>query len=419
MKWPMCKIGDIFDVARGGSPRPIQDYLTADTNGLNWIMISDAVEGSKYISITKRRIKPEGLKKTRMVYEGDFLLTNSMSFGHPYILKTSGCIHDGWLVLSPQTREIFPDFFYYLLGSETLYRQFSKLAAGAVVKNLKTDIVKGVPVPVPPLAEQKRIAAILDAADALRAKRREALAQLDALVQSMFLEMFGDPVTNPKGWEAREVESICRLVRGSSPRPKGDKRFYGGPVPRLMVGDITRDGFWVTPQIDSLTEEGAKKSRPVPAETVVMAVSGDVGVVATVQVPCCIHDGFVAFLDLDTETFDPRFFMYQFHSLKVTHERRKAGAIFQNLTTKDIKAMQLPIPPLEKQRRFAAVVESIEQQKALQLTHLAELDALFASLQHRAFSGELSASDGDDPSFPNAGVGSSAGPSSKKKINRP
>jgi len=244
-------------------------------------------------------------------------------------------------------------------------------------------------VPVPPLREQKRIATILDAADALRAKRRESIEQLDSLVQATFLEMFGDPVTNPKGWPSQAVDRLVRLVRGSSPRPKGDSRFYGGPVPRLMVADITRDGFCVTPMIDSLTAEGAERSRPVPAGTVVMAVSGDVGVVATVAVDCCVHDGFVAFLDLDESVVQPFFLMLQLHLLKVTHDRRKAGAIFQNLTTTDVKSMEIMAPPLALQTRFASIVESIEHQKARLKAHLAELDTLFASLQSRAFNGEL------------------------------
>lgn len=220
MKWPVHPIGEVFDVARGGSPRPIQNFLTDESDGLNWIMIGDATDGSKYITDTKKRIKPEGLKKSRMVHEGDFLLTNSMSFGHPYILKTSGCIHDGWLVLSPREKNISRDFFYYLLGSDALYRQFSKRAAGAVVKNLNTEIVKSVQIPLPPLDEQKRIAAILDAADALRAKRRESIAQLDALVQSTFLDMFGDPVTNPMGWDTPSLGNICDVRDGTHDSPK-------------------------------------------------------------------------------------------------------------------------------------------------------------------------------------------------------
>lgn len=257
------------------------------------------------------------------------------------------------------------------------------------VKHLSVKQLRQIQIPLPPLEEQKRIAGILDAADILRAKRREALAKLDDLLQSTFLDLFGDPVTNPKGWETKKVEEVSRLVRGSSPRPKGDPKFYGGTVPRLMVGDISRDGFWVTPKIDSLTEMGASKSRPVPRGTVVMAVSGDVGVVATVQVPCCVHDGFVAFLELDENTFDSRFFMFQFHFLKMTHEKRKAGAIFQNLTTKYIKEIKLPIPPLDLQQRFAEIVSSVEEQKAKMRKHLEQLDDLFASLQQRAFRGDL------------------------------
>jgi type I restriction enzyme, S subunit len=284
---------------------------------------------------------------------------------------------------------VAPRYFGHYFRTQAYRRIVSHLAAGANINNLKNEHLDNLQIPLPPLAEQKRIAAILDAADALRAKRRESLKQLDTLLQSTFLEMFGDPVTNPMGWETRKVDEICRLVRGSSPRPKGDPQFYGGPIPRLMVGDITRDGFWVTPRIDSLTEVGASMSRPVPAGTVVMAVSGNVGVVATVQVPCCVHDGFAAFLDLSETDFDSRFFMFQLHFLKTTHEQRKAGAIFQNITTTDIKAMRLPAPPLELQHRLATIVESVEQQKATQHAHLEELDTLFAALQHHAFAGTL------------------------------
>jgi type I restriction enzyme, S subunit len=215
MKWPHTSLGEIFEIARGGSPRPIQNYLTDDPDGLNWIMIGDTTEGSKYISSTKNRIRPDGVRKSRMVKEGDFLLTNSMSFGRPYIMKTSGCIHDGWLVLSPKDGNVHSDFFYYLLGSKVLYREFSKRAAGVVVKNLNTNLVRTVEIPLPPLAEQKRIAAILDAADTLRAKRRESLAQLDTLLQSTFFDMFGDPL-NHDGVEnvTSFSEVISRITYG-------------------------------------------------------------------------------------------------------------------------------------------------------------------------------------------------------------
>ena len=120
MGWEERRIDNVFKVARGGSPRPIQAYLTESDDGLNWIMIGDASADSRYITSTKKRIKPEGLSKSRMVHEGDFLLTNSMSFGKPYILKTEGCIHDGWLVLSPKDKRMSADFFYNLLSTGPL-----------------------------------------------------------------------------------------------------------------------------------------------------------------------------------------------------------------------------------------------------------------------------------------------------------
>jgi len=278
-----------------------------------------------------------------------------------------------------------PKWVYYMLKSFGLER-FSQ---GAGVPTLNRNLVHGEPIRVPPLPEQRRIAAILDQADAIRAKRREALAQLDSLTQSIFIEMFGDPVRNERRWRSAAISSLCRLVRGSSPRPQGDPRYFGGPVPRLMIADITRDGWLVTPRIDSLTIEGATKSRPVSAGTVVMAVSGNIGLVSRLAVDACVHDGFVAFTDLDTAACDARYFLALLHHSKAAHERSKAGAIFINLTTDDIKAMLVPTPPLALQQTFATRIQSVESLKTTHRAALAELDALFASLQHRAFAGAL------------------------------
>lgn len=151
------KLGNVLDIARGGSPRPIQDYLTNDENGLNWIKIGDTEKGGKYIETVKEKIKPSGLPHTRSVKAGDFLLTNSMSFGRPYILKVDGCIHDGWLVLGNVEKTMVPDFLYHALSSEFIYQSFSLTAAGSTVKNLKSETVQSTLFPLPPLAEQKRI----------------------------------------------------------------------------------------------------------------------------------------------------------------------------------------------------------------------------------------------------------------------
>ena len=155
--WEWVRLGSVLDIARGGSPRPIKDYLTNSPDGINWIKIGDTDKGGKYICSTKEKIKPEGISKSRMVYEGDFLLTNSMSFGRPYILKTRGCIHDGWLVLANQYQCYSVDFLYYLLSSTFAYNQFCGVVSGAVVKNLNSDKVAAALFPLPPIEEQKRI----------------------------------------------------------------------------------------------------------------------------------------------------------------------------------------------------------------------------------------------------------------------
>lgn len=155
--WVWARLGSILTVARGGSPRPIKDYLTSDDNGINWIKIGDTDKGEKYINSTAEKIKPEGLKKSRYVQKGDFLLSNSMSYGRPYILNIDGCIHDGWLVLRQYKQTIYSDYLYYLLSSRFVYEQFSKVVAGAVVNNLNSEKVAITVVPIPPVNEQKRI----------------------------------------------------------------------------------------------------------------------------------------------------------------------------------------------------------------------------------------------------------------------
>lgn len=197
-RYPTKKLGDLCHIARGGSPRPIQSYLTNAPDGINWIKISDATASDKYIEFTKQKIRPEGLKKSRLVKPGDFLLSNSMSFGRPYIMKTTGCIHDGWLVLSDKSGLFDRDYLYHFLGSDAAYCQFDDLAAGSTVRNLNSDLVKTVEVPLPPLEEQRQIVAELDLASSntssLAATYSDKLFKLTAFKQSLLHRAFtGEP----------------------------------------------------------------------------------------------------------------------------------------------------------------------------------------------------------------------------------
>ena len=215
--WEEKKLGEILEIDRGGSPRPIKDYLTEDENGLNWIKIGDATNSisDKYIYETKQKIKPEGLYKTRLVKEGDFILSNSMSFGKPYIMKTEGCIHDGWLSLKIiDSSSLETDFLYYVLSSPIIYNKFRFLSSGTTVKNLNKAIVASVSIPLPPLEEQKRIVAKIDGLftkiDKAISLTEESLKQAKNLLPSVLKEVFEKGKAD--GWEEKKLGEVFKDI---------------------------------------------------------------------------------------------------------------------------------------------------------------------------------------------------------------
>ena len=160
--WVEKRLGEVAEIQRGGSPRPIKDFITKNKDGYNWIKIGDVDPSGKFITSTAEKIRKEGLRKTRQVFAGEFLLSNSMSFGRPYILKIDGCIHDGWLVLRGFQKFYKEDFFYHLLRSKWIQNQFNSLAYGSTVRNLNSNSVSNVIVPIVALEEQQEIADSLD-----------------------------------------------------------------------------------------------------------------------------------------------------------------------------------------------------------------------------------------------------------------
>ncbi len=215
--WMWKRLGDIALIERGGSPRPIKDYITDDPNGFNWIKIGDTEMGGKYITSTRERIRKEGLSKTRRVYPGDFLLTNSMSFGRPYITKIEGCIHDGWLRIHPPDA-VGPEFLFYLLSCPYVDEFFSRAAAGAVVQNLNADKVRELVIPIPPLAEQHRIVAKVDQlmalVDQLEARLDSSRTAAANLLDAVVAELTGAPGNSRPS----------SLISATAPRRRGRPR---------------------------------------------------------------------------------------------------------------------------------------------------------------------------------------------------
>ena len=149
-------------IVRGASPRPISNFITSSEEGVNWIKIGDVKNGAKYITSTKEKITQTGAKKSRYLTAGDFVLSNSMSFGRPYILKIDGCIHDGWISMSNFESELDSDFLYHLLNSDLVQRYWRQKASSGTVQNLNADIVRSTEIPVPAIDEQRKIAKLLD-----------------------------------------------------------------------------------------------------------------------------------------------------------------------------------------------------------------------------------------------------------------
>jgi len=189
--WEMVKIGEICQIERWASPRPIDAYITEDTNWLNWVKIWDTKWVTKIINSTKEKITPEWAKKSRKVFVWDFILSNSMSFGRPYIMWTEWYVHDGRLILRNDDNKITKDFLYYILSSANTYNQFEQLATWWVVKNLNSDLVKQVNIPLPSLEEQNQIVAEIEKEEAMVESAKQLIEVFEKKIKDSIDEIWG------------------------------------------------------------------------------------------------------------------------------------------------------------------------------------------------------------------------------------
>ena len=188
--WEQRKFYELVIIERGGSPRPIDKYITKDENGLNWVKIGDAPEQGNYIIQTTEKIKPEGLSKTREVHPGDLILSNSMSFGRPYIMAIDGCIHDGWLAIRDTEKRFDLKFLCTLLGTDSMLNQYNARAAGSTVNNLNKELVGGTIISFPTNDEQVKIGEYFNRLDHLITLHQRKLEKLKYIKKSMLEKMF-------------------------------------------------------------------------------------------------------------------------------------------------------------------------------------------------------------------------------------
>ena len=389
--WKTYKLKELYDIRRGGSPRPIEKFLTTDQDGINWIKIGDAKIGSKYIEETKEKITAEGAAKSRFVEEGDFILSNSMSFGRPYIMKTRGCIHDGWLVLKEkQEGLIYKDFMYYILSSENGYSQFKNAAAGGVVSNLNIQRVENVTVPIPPtLAEQQEIVQVLDTMSDIIRLREECISHAQDLIPALFQEMF-------KNYENDTISlsNICD-IKGGKRLPQGEKLIDEKTNhPYIRVTNFKNQSIDMS-DIKYITEEVYQKiSRYViTTNDIYISIAGTIGLVG--DIPNELNNANLtenaAKLIINKKEVNKKYLIYCLNSPYLQQQIKEAtvGVGVPKLALARIGALKVYLPPIKLQEQFAQKAIEIESYIKEQEEERDNAKQMFQSLLHHAFTGEL------------------------------
>jgi hypothetical protein len=286
----------------------------------------------------------------------------------------------------------YPDYVCAVLNDDRTVAAAAAFIRGQTRGRISLGRLKQLQIPLPPLDEQRRIVDILDAANSLRAKRRESLAQLDTLLQSTFLDMFGDPVTNPMGWESVLLSDVGDYISGGTPsKARGD--YWVGPIPWVSPKDMKVSQIFDSQDHVSELVFDETNLKLVEPNHLLIVVRGMILAhsfpVAINRVPVAINQDMKAIAA--SSEFNVEFLMQCVRHLKrqLLSEVSTAGHGTKRFDRKAMKKIRVPRPPLAIQQRFATIAQSLVQQKARQRTHLAELDTLFASLQSRAFRGEL------------------------------
>lgn len=368
--WGVSKLGEKCLIYRGGSPRPIENYITNNADGINWIKIGDVESDSKYIIKTKEKIKQEGVIRSRAVYAGDLILSNSMSFGRPYILKINGCIHDGWLVIHIQEyiKNIDLDYLYYLLGSAYVFRQYTQMAAGSSVQNLNKEKVANVIVAIPTKKEQNKIATVLISIDNLLLSLDKLIEKKRLIKQGVMQELLTGKKRLPGftgEWVERRLGEISKIYRGGSPRPiENYLTTMNDGINWIKIGDVDKSAKYIYKTQERIKPSGVSSSRYVKSGDFLLSNSMSFGRPYILKTSGCIHDGWLVIQDYQ-QYCDCDFLYYTLSSNYILqqYKAKAAGSSVLNLN-KDIASnviMKYPKDILE-QKAIAKVLSSIDKE---------------------------------------------------------
>ena len=362
-EWKEKALGDFISIGRGASPRPIESFLTSSPDGVNWIKIGDAPKYGMYITRTAERITPAGAIRSVRVHAGDFILSNSMSFGRPYILKTDGCIHDGWLRLYDYNETVDRDFLFYVLASDETKKQYVAYAAGSGVQNLNKDVVKKVIVHLPTVKEQKAIAASLSSFD-------EYISDLAALIEKKKAIREGAVADLMTGktrlagytapWASDTLGAIGTFTKGA---PLSKAAITETGTPFILYGELYTTYGEVTYVVHRHTKQNAPADCISRVGDVIIPTSGETA--DEIATACCVMvPGVILAGDLNiyrAPEMDGRFISHVINHVI----NRKIAEVAQGISIIHINAkvlgkMAISYPQREEQSAIADVIDKMD-----------------------------------------------------------
>lgn len=261
---------------------------------------------------------------------------------------------------------------------------------GSATNYIRLNNLADFKIPLPPLPDQLHIANILSKAENLIVKRKESIRLLDEFLKSTFLEMFGDPVRNKKGWEISDLSELGSLDRGiSKARPRNSPELLGGPHPLIQTGDVTNSGIYITAFKQTYSELGLKQSRLWPKGTMLITIAANIAQTSILTFDACFPDSVVGFVT-NTKKANVLYVHFLFKFFQAILEGKASQTAQKNINLEILRNLKVPAPPIFFQTQFAQIVEKTEALKAQYQQSLQELENLYASLSQKAFKGELS-----------------------------
>jgi type I restriction enzyme S subunit len=388
VSWATVKLGELCTVVRGSSPRPKGDPKFYGGN-VPRLMVSDVTRDGKYVTPKIDFLTEEGAKKSRPMNKGDFIIAVSGQPGQALILAVDACIHDGFAGLRKlDESKISKDYLFHFMNSTK--EKFSATAAGAIFKNLTTEQIRELEIPLPPLNEQKRIASLLDKADAIRRKRQQAIQLADDFLRSVFLDMFGDPVTNPKAWEIKPLSSlVSKLGDGLHGTPNYDSEGQYC----FINGNNLIDGCIVTNENTKKVneEEFQKHKKDLNSNTMLVSINGTIGKVGFYRGENIVLGKSACYFNLIPGAISASYLYYLVQSHYFIHYVNSVvtGSTIKNVSLKSMRELPVPIPSKELQIRFEEIVSKLEKLK-MNLAQTKELVSdSFNSLSQKSFADEL------------------------------